>query len=127
MEDHVRLLGKFDDATLEAAYFAADAHVFPVLDLPGDVEGFGMVALEAAAHGLPSIAFAVGGVPDAVAEGTTGRLVGARAYGAFSEAIIQALRTPYTEDLVRRCHEHASVFAWPRFEERFLKLLQDRP
>ena len=54
-------LARVDDQRLSDAYFAADVMVFPVLDLPGDVEGFGMVAVEAAAHGLPTVAFAVGG------------------------------------------------------------------
>jgi phosphatidylinositol alpha-1,6-mannosyltransferase len=127
MEGHVRLLGRVDDTTLEAAYFAADAHVFPILDLPGDVEGFGMVALEAAAHGLPTIAFAVGGVPDAVRDGTTGSLVQAGDYDTLTEATIQALRLPYNQSQIQRCHDHAADFAWPRFEERFLKLLQNLP
>ena len=39
------------------------------------VEGFGLVYLEAAAHGLPVVAHDVGGVSDAVQDGTTGLLV----------------------------------------------------
>jgi phosphatidyl-myo-inositol dimannoside synthase len=127
MEGRVRLLGRVDDAALEAAYFAADAHIFPVLDLPGDVEGFGMVALEAAAHGLPTIAFAVGGAPDAVCHGTTGTLVHAGDYDTFKEATIQTLGTPYSQSQIQRCYNHAANFAWPHFEERFLKLLQNLP
>lgn len=127
LEAHVRFIGKVDDAMLKAAYFAADAHIFPVLDLPGDVEGFGMVALEAAAHGLPTIAFASGGVPDAVLDGTTGRLVEPGNYAAISEAIVQTLRTPYSDEQVQDCHHHAAQFTWPCFEERFLKLLQKLP
>ena len=42
----IRMLPACDDSTLSSAYRAADAHVFPVLDIPGDVEGFGMVAIE---------------------------------------------------------------------------------
>src|SRR4249919_475279 len=51
---HVQLRGVVDDITLDALYRSADLHVFPVRDLPGDVEGFGMVALEAAARGVPA-------------------------------------------------------------------------
>lgn len=40
----------------------------------GDAEGFGMVYLEAALRGLPSVAYAHGGVTDAVADGATGLL-----------------------------------------------------
>src|SRR5699024_9997553 len=51
---HLRFLGRVDDATLASAYRAADVHVFPVRDDPFDPEGFGMVAVEAASHGLPT-------------------------------------------------------------------------
>ena len=44
-------------------------------DPSGRVEGFGLVYLEAAAGGLPSVATAIGGVPDAVLAGETGILV----------------------------------------------------
>ena len=48
-----------------------DAHVFV---MPTRAECFGVVYAEAAAHGLPSLATRVGGVPDAVAEGISGWL-----------------------------------------------------
>ena len=76
---------------LHAAYAEADALVFPVLELPGDVEGFGMVALEAAAHGLPTFGFRSGGVPDAVQEGRTGELVSASDYGGLAERLANHL------------------------------------
>ncbi|MEQ8661243.1 MAG: glycosyltransferase family 4 protein, partial [Gammaproteobacteria bacterium] len=80
--DHVRLLGALPDAELGAAYSAADVHVFPVIPVAGDVEGFGMVAVEAAAHGLWTVAFDEGGVVDAVADGTSGTLVAGGDYPA---------------------------------------------
>ena len=45
------------------------------IDHRHSVEGFGLVYLEAAAHGLPVVAHAVGGVPEAVVDGVTGLLV----------------------------------------------------
>jgi len=45
---HLRFLGGIDDLELARAYEAASVHVFPVVELPGDPEGFGMVAIEAA-------------------------------------------------------------------------------
>jgi len=47
----------------------------PLIRVDGDVEGFGMVAIEAAACGMPTVAFLVGGVIAAVAEGVNGCLV----------------------------------------------------
>ena len=81
--DTIQHLGRVDDATLWACYGAADVLVFPLIDVAGDVEGFGMVSIEAAASGTPTVAFATGGVVDAVAEGTSGRLVEPGNYAAF--------------------------------------------
>lgn len=50
LQERVRMLGHTDDATLAQIYAAADVFVFPLIETKGDVEGFGMVAIEAAAH-----------------------------------------------------------------------------
>ena len=63
VQDHLRFLGSASDAELSEAYQAADVLVFPVRDLAGDVQGFGM---EAAAHGLPTVTYATSGVVDAL-------------------------------------------------------------
>ena len=115
--DHVRFLGRCDEADLMAAYEAADCHVFPVLEMPGDVEGFGMVALEASAHGLPTVAFAVGGVPDAVCDRATGRLVSPGDYVAFAEAVDEVCRRGKA-DFDAPCRQFAQGLSWPVFGER---------
>ena len=55
IEQHVELLGFTDDEQLARLYAAADVFVFPLIETKGDVEGFGMVAIEAAAHGTPTV------------------------------------------------------------------------
>jgi phosphatidylinositol alpha-1,6-mannosyltransferase len=123
IEQNLRFLGRCDDETLGAAYQAANMHVFPVLELPGDVEGFGMVALESAAHGLPTVAFAVGGVPDAVMDGRTGTLIEPGNYVALAEAVIRQLVLAQESDNVAACREFAAGKAWPIFGERLRSLL----
>ncbi len=72
----VRLLGPQSNEQIRDIYGAADFFCLTGLpDSSGRVEGFGLVYLEAAAAGLPSIATAVGGVPDAVLADETGILV----------------------------------------------------
>jgi phosphatidyl-myo-inositol dimannoside synthase len=115
LASNVRLLGAVDDNCLSDAYFSSDAMVFPVLDLPGDVEGFGMVAVEAAAHGLPTIAFAVGGVPDAVADGESGCLVQSRKYSDMIEKTLSVLNAGDSETWAEPCRQHASRFTWANF------------
>lgn len=119
LENHVKLLGEQEDAVVDAAFFAARALVFPVLDLPGDVEGFGMVAIEAAAHGVPTVAFAVGGVVDAVSDPDTGSLIRAGDYATMTGrllALCQAAEETEAARLERR--KFAETFEWSRFGQQ---------
>ena len=69
--DRVHLTGPLAGADLGAAYAAADALV-----LASRAETYGMVVTEALARGLPVIASAVGGVPEAVGRGAQGETPG---------------------------------------------------
>jgi phosphatidyl-myo-inositol dimannoside synthase len=66
LKRHVRLLGAVDDETLRELHYAADLHVLPAVELPGDAEGFGIVLLEAALARTPVVASSTGGIPEAV-------------------------------------------------------------
>lgn len=112
LENHVIMLGQLDEGSLDLAYSAASVHVFPIREIPGDVEGFGMVALEAAAHGAPTVAFRVGGVPDAVADNVSGYLIPPEQYGDFAAMTIACLKG---EAQPADCAGFASRFAWPVF------------
>ncbi|MGK2942063.1 MAG: glycosyltransferase family 4 protein [Immundisolibacter sp.] len=120
----VRMLGGVDEATLSKLYAAADLFVFPVLERADDVEGFGMAALEAAAHGLPTVAFAVGGVPDAVAQDRSGLLITPSDYAGFAAACIELLAGK--TDLMRpAARNYAEDFSWVRQGERLREVLED--
>lgn len=71
--DHLQLLGAVDDERRNAEIFAADLFVMPTIPVAGDMEGFGIVCLEASARGLPVIAARLDGVQDAVLDGQTGQ------------------------------------------------------
>lgn len=119
----VRLLGPCDDATLGDAYQGADLHVFPVCEVPGDVEGFGMVAIEAAAHGLPTIGFRVGGVPDAIVEGSSGSLVEPADYAGFAAQVDHWLACGGQPQVQAQCVAAATAFGWDRFSQRLHDVL----
>ena len=101
----------------------ADLHIFPVKHIPEDPEGFGMVAIEAAAHGTPTIAFATGGIVDAVKQNSTGFLIQNADYDAFSARTIELLQQkiiiPATD-----CQEYAEQFAWSHLVEQFNPLIK---
>ena len=114
LQNHVVFVGALTDQVLEAAYAESRLLVFPVIDLAGDVEGFGMVALEAAAHGLPTVAFASGGVPDAVEDGISGRLIQPGDYARFAE-VVGAFLADDSNKWRQPCIAHARAFEWDRF------------
>ena len=108
-------LGSVPENALSDAYRGADLLVFPIRELPGDIEGFGMVAAEAAAHGLPTVAYAVGGAVDAVADRISGRLVTAGDAQAFAEAVLETLCTPSDGNAMAA---FVGKLAWPEFGRR---------
>jgi phosphatidylinositol alpha-1,6-mannosyltransferase len=93
-EDHVKLLGRLSDADLDCVYRRASLFVLPCLDDPNDVEGFGIVILEAALKGVPAIATRSGGIPDAIANEETGVLVPPGNPRALADALADLLRDP---------------------------------
>lgn len=117
-KDTVRFLGAVEDDVLWNCYAAADALVFPLLRVKGDVEGFGMVAIEAAASGTPTVAFPVGGVVDAVEDGINGSLVPEGNYDAFADAVVSICTggPPSRAD----CRSHALKFSWGIHAQKLL-------
>ncbi len=76
VRDRVVLAGVIPEGELPSLYRLARIFVLtPDAPSGGDVEGFGVAFLEAAASGLASIGSRSGGVPEAVLEGETGLLV----------------------------------------------------
>ncbi|GAB3316797.1 glycosyltransferase family 4 protein [Haliea atlantica] len=118
--DKVMFLGQVDDRDLETAYACAAVHVFPLIEVPGDVEGFGMVVIEAAARGAPTVAFDVGGVSDAVRP-AGGNLIEVDRYDLLSEAVSQHLWN--IDDTFHMCHQHAQRFSWFRFNQEIRRLI----
>ncbi len=75
---------------LSRHYLGADLFLLPTRQ-----ECYGVVFCEAAAHGVPVIATATGGVPGVVTEGVTGHLLPETADGAaYADAIERALAAP---------------------------------
>ncbi len=89
--------GPVAPAELPAHYAAGDVFAMPCRTRRGglDVEGLGMVYLEAAACGLPVVAGTSGGAPEAVRDGVTGTVVGdPRSPEAVSAAVTALLDDP---------------------------------
>jgi phosphatidyl-myo-inositol dimannoside synthase len=90
----VRFLGNVPDDELTRIYDRADIFAMTSIHHRHSVEGFGLVYLEAAAHGLPVVAHAVGGVPEAVVDGVTGLLVPPADQPALTAAFARLIDDP---------------------------------
>jgi phosphatidylinositol alpha-1,6-mannosyltransferase len=121
LDDRVVITGRLSDEEMVAAFQLADVVVMPVVPTPGDMEGFGIVLLEAGAAGLPVVATAVGGVTDAVEDGTTGCLIPLGDYAAMSDAIVRLLTD---SELARELGERGRAralgeYSWPQISRRY--------
>lgn len=90
VSDAVRFCGYVPAQELPLYYGAADIHVM-ASTCEGDVEGFGISFIEAAACGTPSIGSRSGGILDAVADGETGFLAEPGDVSGLSKLIVEML------------------------------------
>jgi D-inositol-3-phosphate glycosyltransferase len=106
---------------LSSYYRAAD-----VVVVPSRSESFGLVALEAAACGIPVVASAVGGLLSLVEHDVTGVLVPDRRPEHFAQAIIEILADPVrAESMSRAAAERASRYTWGFAAARLRRLYLD--
>jgi phosphatidylinositol alpha-1,6-mannosyltransferase len=94
--DAVRFTGSVAWEELPAHYDAGDVFAMPCRTRRRglDVEGLGIVYLEASSTGLPVIAGDSGGAPDAVLAGETGLVVNGRSVDGVADAVISMLGDP---------------------------------
>lgn len=120
VSERVHLLGHVEPDDLPRWYCAAVLFAMPNREIDGDTEGFGMVFVEAAACGTPSLAGQAGGTGAAVLDGETGL----RVDGGDPQAVARALaRLLGDEDLRQRLAEAGRIraereLAWERVAEK---------
>lgn len=98
-------------------FAAADAFVLPVADrwFGLEIEGLGVVLLEAQAAGTPCVTGTSGGTPEAVLDGTTGFVVDGHDRAALVEATTRLLSDP---DLAKRMARAGREHVRTGFSER---------
>jgi glycosyltransferase involved in cell wall biosynthesis len=106
--------GTLPEAEVQDLLSASDLFCLPgFIDETGAVEGFGLVYLEAAALGVPSVASASGGVPDAVLDGRTGLLTQPNNPAAVASAITRLYRDrQLLAQLAVNARAHAQTATW---------------
>jgi phosphatidylinositol alpha-1,6-mannosyltransferase len=93
----VVLTGSVPWEELPAHYDAGDVFAMPCRDRLGglEVEGLGIVFLEASATGLPVVAGRSGGSPDAVLDGVTGHVLDTTSVGELAFRLVPLLQHPH--------------------------------
>ncbi len=117
----VLLLGEVSDEDRKLIYNASDIFIMPNITVPGDVEGFGIVALEAGSCGLPVVASNIQGLRDAVINGKTGYLVKEGDVEGFADGI-RDMNSDKTQirKIVNSTFDWAKIYK--RYHDVFVKL-----
>jgi phosphatidylinositol alpha-1,6-mannosyltransferase len=128
VSDRVQLTGGVPADELPLHFAAADVFAMPCRTrrFGMDVEGLGIVFLEASAAGLPVVAGDSGGAPDAVQDGHTGIVVDGRDVSALADAVASLLidraRARQLGDAGRAWVD--DVWRWQTIADRLAQLLQ---
>ena len=116
LHDRIFFAGVVPNAELPAHYTACDVFVLPNRVDGGDIEGFGIVFLEAAAAGRPVIGGDSGGVPEAVVRDRTGLLVDGSDIAQVSDAIARLAASAVLRERLGRAGRARveEFFTWER-------------
>jgi phosphatidyl-myo-inositol dimannoside synthase len=130
LEDSVVLTGPVPIGRLPGYYAAGDVFAMPCRTRRAglDVEGLGMVFLEAAACGRPVVAGTSGGAPEAVRDGSTGHVVDPRSPDAVATAISGLLADPERARAMGAAGRAwvEERWSWTTIAATFAALLEDR-
>lgn len=124
LENYIHFLEDIKEKKdIAALYQNAECFMLQSQNINHDVEGFGLVFLEAAAAGLPVVGSKNCGVDDAVRDGKNGFLVDSRNPEDFADAVLVILRN---EELKNRMKEESIIFAkacsWEKRIEEYVQV-----
>jgi len=123
VQNKIKMLGRVSDKDLKILYNTADIYVKPNIKVEGTMEGFGLVAIEAASCKLPVIASNLEGLKDAIKDGENGFLVeseNAQAWiGKINELLASdEMRKSFGEKARQYVIEN---YSWEKISRRYLE------
>jgi phosphatidylinositol alpha-1,6-mannosyltransferase len=126
LKGKVYLINDVSDDFLPLFYQLADVFVMPCRQAEADVEGFGIVFLEAAAFGTPAVAGNSGGVPEAVLDQRTGLLIDPRSQFELVGAIGKLFENDdFYRQLAAEALKHSAGFNWTEQSARLKDLIKN--
>ncbi|GAV93739.1 glycosyltransferase [Actinomyces denticolens] len=130
VRDSIILTGKVPYDELPGHVAMGDVFAMPCRTRGGglDVEGLGIVFLEASAAGLPVIAGTSGGAPETVEEGVTGNVVDGRDQDALVGAIVRQLSDADMRARMGAAGRRLMIerWTWPSLVERLVDAIDAR-
>lgn len=115
--------GRQEDDVLKIAYSAADVFIMPNIRVPGDMEGFGVVLLEANIRCTPAIASDIEGIRDVIEQGVNGYRIPEGDAAAFASAIDRVL-TEELDTISRSARDYVkNRFSWEAVSKAYIKHL----
>ncbi len=122
-KDALHFVGKQPDDLLRKSYAAADVFVMPNIPVEGDMEGFGIVMLEANLASTPAVAANLEGIKDVISDGENGFKVQVRDADTFAAKIDEVLTTDYSTLSESSRNYVEQNFAWERVADRYISYL----
>jgi phosphatidylinositol alpha-1,6-mannosyltransferase len=125
--DRIIMTGKVTDAEKDWLMNNCEVFLMPNRAVKGDMEGFGIVFLEANWAGKPVIGGNNGGVPDAIVNGVTGFCVHSSNINEIVGPLRQILRDESLRELLGEAGRRRVLkkFLWPVLGQRFLKNIRN--
>ncbi len=124
--EQIKFLGRVSEEEKWALLELSDVFIMPAREDDEDVEGFGIVYLEANLMGKPVIAGKTGGVQEAVVDEQTGLLVNPENADEISRAIIELLSNPELADKLGRAGQQRAMeeFSWEKIGREFRGVIE---
>lgn len=121
-ESQVHILENLSNNEIHALYAQTDFFIMPNQQTNDSVEGFGIVAIEAATHGLPVIASSIEGITDAVSR-ETGYLVNPNKK-EFATILTELISKPSSaHKIIDRAPKHiAENFHWEKLIKKYTEI-----
>ncbi len=128
LRDHVQFLGEVADEQLVLCYQQCDLFVLPNRQEGSDIEGFGMVLLEAQACGRPVVAGDSGGTAETMRVGETGRIVSCDGPDELGRLLPELLARPGERDRMGAAGRRWVVerFDWESLARRAQDIFEGR-
>ena len=123
-KEKIVFVGKQPDELLRHAYSAADVFIMPNVPVEGDMEGFGIVLLEANLAKTPAVAADLEGIKDVVENGENGFRIPVREADEFAAKVDFILMEDYDKISENSLKYVRDNFAWHTVAEKYISYLR---